>query len=288
MRRLPSRSSTFDATKRSVVRRSPAGPRRIRHPGCGRVHRPCRRHRVSLSLDLAMLATPPATPRPGRTSRCLRPRLVTVRDADRRGDASWRRSWSAAGLDARRLHLEIPEAAVGAGRTWPGPRSTHFAALGLSLVLDAPGLGAQRRRPPATTSSFDELRFPLPADPPPVPARAMLGAVARAPVPRLPRHRGRRGGGRLAGGRAARRRVCTGSRVGATGPRADPARLGPGLTSGASPKGCPRRRKPTRKVSARGWLGTFAGGVGAGFSTRSTAPAIATRSAAPHSTSSGS
>ena len=86
------------------------------------------------------------------------------------------------GLDAERLHLEIPESAVDARPRLVGATLHALRGLGLSLVLDAPGLGVA---PVATVDDlpFDELRFRLPVDPPRVPASDLSGTVERASRP---------------------------------------------------------------------------------------------------------
>jgi EAL domain-containing protein (putative c-di-GMP-specific phosphodiesterase class I) len=85
------------------------------------------------------------------------------------------------GLQAGRLHLEIPGSAVGAGPHLAGSTLHELHTLGVRLVLDAPGL---RAVPAAAVDDhlFDELRFRLPADPPDGPDPDVLGTVAQLPA----------------------------------------------------------------------------------------------------------
>ena len=135
---------------------------------------------VSLSLDLAMLrdATHDATTWSDELDVYVHvsSRFVMRTDAATFVEEILQRS----GLDAGRLHLEIPEWAVGARPHLVGATLHALRRLGLSLVLDAPGLGAA---PVATVDDlpFDELRFRLPVDPPHVPASDLLGTVDRLP-----------------------------------------------------------------------------------------------------------
>jgi len=84
------------------------------------------------------------------------------------------------GLHAGRLHLEIPEAAVGARPSAIGATLHALHSLGLGLVLDARGPGAA---PPAAVDDhlFDELRFRLPVGPQGGPDPDVRGTVARLP-----------------------------------------------------------------------------------------------------------
>ena len=106
---------------------------------------------VSLSLDLAMLrdAAQDATTWSDELDVYVHvsSRFVMRTDAATFVEQILQRT----GLDARRLHLEIPESAVGARPHLVGSTLHALRGLGLSLVLDAPG-SARRRRPPSTTS----------------------------------------------------------------------------------------------------------------------------------------